>query len=159
MFEASRESSSERLRVVDPAQGSSTALLLAAAAPTVRPAHADHTSSSRSRSAARSWQLPGGSSAPAQQAGAPPRGAIPSPTNRLLTGVYGSRKDLSVLIPVQAPDRIMLHRSGRRGPRGSGGFRWTLSSFHKPYMYCTINEPAQVKPSQAKPDAVPHPLH
>ena len=55
--------------------------LLAAAAPAVKPAHVDHTSSSRSRSAARSWQLPGGSSAPAQQAGAPPRGAIPSPTN------------------------------------------------------------------------------
>ena len=38
--------------------------------------------SSRSRSAARSWQLPGGSPAPARQAGAPPRGAIPPSTSK-----------------------------------------------------------------------------
>ena len=58
--------------------GMTQILLLAAAAPAVKPAHADHTSSSRSRSAARSRQLPGGSPAPAQQGAPPSWGTIPS---------------------------------------------------------------------------------
>ena len=48
------------------------------AAPAVRPVH-DHTSSS---GPLRVQQLPGGSPTPAQQVGAPPRGAPPSPTNK-----------------------------------------------------------------------------
>ena len=68
--------------------------LLAAAAPAVKPAHVDHTSSSRSRSAARSRQLPGGSPAPAQQGAPPSWGTIPSSTNPLgPTATNGTQHD------------------------------------------------------------------